>query len=157
MAGSLIDHFSQLDDPRIDRHKQHELVDIIVLCVCAVIGGAEGWEAMEEFGKAKLSWLRQYVPLANGIPAHDTIARVISRLSSKGLQECFLNWIQSVTEMTDGEIVAIDGKTLRRSYDRSSREQPSIWSVPGQTPMVWFLDRSRLQRSPMKSLPSRSS
>ena len=123
MAGSLIEHFSQLDDPRIDRHKQHELVDIIVLCVCAVVGGAEGWEAIEEFGKAKLSWLRQYVLLANGIPAHDTIARVISRVSSKGLQECFLNWVQSVTEMTDGEIVAIDGKTLRRSYDRSSRKQ----------------------------------
>jgi len=123
MAGSLIEHFSQLDDPRIDRHKQHELVDIIVLCVCAVVGGAEGWEAIEEFGKAKLSWLRKHIPLANGIPAHDTIARVISRLSSKGLQECFLNWIQSVTEMTDGEIVAIDGKTLRRSYDRSSRKQ----------------------------------
>ena len=123
MAGSLIDHFSQLDDPRIDRHKQHELVDIIVLCVCAVVGGAEGWEAIEEFGNAKLTWLRKYVPLANGIPAHDTIARVLSRVSSKGLQECFLNWVQSVTEMTDGEIVAIDGKTLRHSYDRFSRKQ----------------------------------
>ncbi len=123
MAASLIDHFSQLEDPRIDRHKQHELLDIIVLGVCAVDGGAEGWEAIEGFGNAKLSWLRKYVPLANGIPAHDTIARVISRISTKGLQECFLNRIQSVTQMTDGEIVAIDGKTLRRSYDRFSKKQ----------------------------------
>ncbi len=123
MSASLLEHFSLLEDPRIERHRAHELLDILVLCVSAVVSGAEGWEAIEEFGEAKLDWLRQYVPLSNGIPSHDTIARVISRLSPKGLQECFVNWVQSVTSATAGEIVAIDGKTVRRSFDRAGRKQ----------------------------------
>ena len=123
MSASLLEHFASLEDPRIERHREHELLDILVLAVSAVVSGAEGWEAIEEFGEAKLEWLRQYVPLANGIPSHDTIARVISRLSAKGLQECFVSWVQSVTEVSAGEIVAIDGKTVRRSFERAGRKQ----------------------------------
>lgn len=123
MSASLLEQFALLEDPRIERHREHELLDILVLCVSAVVSGAEGWEAIEEFGEAKLEWLQRYVPLANGIPSHDTIARVISRLSPRGLQECFVNWIQAVTEVTAGEVVAIDGKTVRRSFDRAGRKQ----------------------------------
>ena len=80
---SLIEHFSKLEAPRVDRNKKHELIDVIVLCVCAVVSGAEGWSDIEEFGHTKLEWLRRYVPLANGIPVDDTIARIISALSGQ--------------------------------------------------------------------------
>ena len=114
----LIEHFSKLEDPRVDRNKKHELIDVIVLCVCAVLSGAEGWCDIEEFGRTKLDWLRRYVPLANGIPVDDTIARIISALSVSGFQECFLSWMEDVVKLSDGEIIALDGKTHRRSHDR---------------------------------------
>ncbi len=114
----LIEHFSKLEDPRIDRNKKHELIDVIVLCVCAVLSGAEGWCDIEEFGRAKLDWLRRYVPLANGVPVDDTIARIISALSVSGFQACFLSWMEDVVKLSDGEIIALDGKTHRRSHDR---------------------------------------
>ena len=114
----LIEHFSKLEDPRVERNKKHELIDVIVLCVCAVLSGAEGWCDIEEFGRTKLEWLRRYVPLANGIPVDDTIARIISALSVSGFQECFLSWMEDVVKLSDGEIIALDGKTHRRSHDR---------------------------------------
>ena len=115
---SLIEHFSKLEDLRVDRNKKHELIDVIVLCVCAVVSGAEGWSDIEEFGRTKLEWLRRYVPLANGIPVDDTIARIISALSVGGFQECFMSWMEDVVKLSDGEIIAVDGKTQRRSHDR---------------------------------------
>ena len=114
----LIEHFSKLEDPRVDRNKKHELIDVIVLCVCAVLSGAEGWCDIEEFGRAKLDWLRRYVPLANGVPVDDTIARIISALSVSGFQECFLSWMEDVVKLSDGEVIALDGKTHRRTHDR---------------------------------------
>ena len=114
----LIEHFSKLQDPRVDRNKKHELIDVVVLCVCAVLSGAEGWCDIEEFGRTKLDWLRRYVPLANGIPVDDTIARIISALSVNGFQECFLSWMEDVVKLSEGEIIALDGKTHRRTHDR---------------------------------------
>lgn len=114
----LIEHFSKLEDPRVDRNKKHELLDVVVLCVCAVVSGAEGWSDIEEFGRTKLPWLRRYVPLANGIPVDDTIARIISALSVKGFQDCFTSWMEDVVKRSGGEIIAVDGKTQRRSHDR---------------------------------------
>ena len=114
----LIEHFSKLEDPRVDRNKKHELIDVIVLCVCAVVSGAEGWSDIEEFGHTKLHWLRRYVPLANGIPVDDTIARIISALSVSGFQACFTSWMEDVAKSSGGEIIAVDGKTQRRSHDR---------------------------------------
>jgi predicted transposase YbfD/YdcC len=119
MGASIVEHFSKLKDPRIERHKKHRLEDIIVLSICAVLSGAEGWEAIREYGETKIEWLRQFIPLANGIPADDTLARVMSRLSAKGLQECFVSWVTAVSEATDGSVIPIDGKTLRGSFDRS--------------------------------------
>jgi len=123
MSPSIVDHFSSLEDHRINRHKKHELIDIIVLSLSAVISGAEGWTDIVEFGHSKLDWLRKFVPLENGIPVDDTIARVISGLSVKGFQDCFQSWINSVSEVTDGECIAIDGKTLRRSYNRRTSKK----------------------------------
>ena len=113
----LIEHFSKLEDPRVYRNKKHELMDVVVRCVCAMLSGAEGWCDIEEFGRTKLDWLRRYVPLANGIPVDDTIARIISALSVKGFQECFLSWMENVVKFSEGEIIALDGKTHRRSHD----------------------------------------
>lgn len=122
MTPLFFEHFSTLPDPRIERCRRHELLDIVFLSVCAVLSGAEGWEAIEEFGEAKLAWLRRFVPLANGIPRHDTIARVMSRLDPEALQRCFIGWMQAVAQVTTGEVVAIDGKTLRRSFDTATRK-----------------------------------
>ncbi len=84
MGASILEHFSMLKDPRIERHKKHRLEDIIVLSICGVLSGAEGWEAIEQYGHAKLAWLRRFIPLAHGVPADGTIARVMSRISAKG-------------------------------------------------------------------------
>ena len=81
---SIMEHFAPLSDPRIARGKAHQLLDIVVLAICAVVSGADDWEAIEEFGHTKLAWLRQFVLLANGVPAHDTLARVFSRVSARG-------------------------------------------------------------------------
>ncbi len=90
MSASLIEHFSSLEDPRIERNKRHMLIDIIMLSVSTIASGAEGWEAIEDFGKDKLNWLRQYVALENGVASHDCIAYVLSRLSPTRFRECFM-------------------------------------------------------------------
>ena len=132
MTLSINEHFSRLDDPRIERKKLHSLMDIITLSVCAVASGAEGWEAIEEFGKEKLGWLRQYIALENGVPSHDCIAYVLSRLSPTQFRECFVSWAQAVTEHTGGELIAVDGKTARGSRDRKNNRSPlhmvSAWA-----------------------------
>ena len=107
MKASFVDHFSALEDPRIERKKLHALMDILVLVVCAVISGAEGWEAIEEFGRSKQAWLRRFVPLKNGIPSHDCIAYVMARLSAEGFQECFRRWVEGLREKTQGELLRL--------------------------------------------------
>ena len=88
--------------------------------VSAMASGADGWEAIEDFGKEKLDWLRKYVPLENGVPSHDCIAYVLSRLSPNKFRECFMSWAHAVTEETDGEVIAIDGKTAKGSRDHKT-------------------------------------
>ncbi len=117
---SIVEHFGELEDPRIDRQRQHQLLDVIVIAICAVICGADDWVAIETFGKAKEAWFKQFLALPNGIPSHDTFGRVFALLSPARFQECFSSWIQAVAEVVVGQVVAIDGKTLRRSYDRRS-------------------------------------
>jgi predicted transposase YbfD/YdcC len=115
---SIRDHFATLPDPRIDRTRRHELLDIITIAVCAVLCGADSWVEVEEFGKAKLPWLRSFLPLPHGIPSHDTFGRVFARLEPARFQQCFLAWVQASVLHTAGALVAIDGKVLRRSHDR---------------------------------------
>jgi predicted transposase YbfD/YdcC len=120
-AGAPIyEYFATVTDPRVERTKLHLLMDILVIAICAVICGADTWVEMETYGRAKEKWLRQFLALPNGIPSHDTFARVLARLKPDELQHCFLRWMQAVSEVTQGEVVAIDGKTLRRSFDRAS-------------------------------------
>jgi len=107
-------------------------MDIIVLTICAVISGAEGWEDIADFGRNQSDWLRRYIPLKNGVPSHDCIAYVISRLSTKGFQDFFISWTKSVYKQTEGELISVDGETARGSRDRKNTRNPlhrvSAWS-----------------------------
>ena len=126
-------HFENLKDPRVEGKNRHLLIDIITIAICGVASGASGWEQIEIFGQAKQEWLATFLELPNGIPGHDTFRRVISRLNTKIFQECFLSWVHSVVEVTDGEIIPIDGKTLRRSHDsksgKSAIHMVSAWAA----------------------------
>ena len=119
-SAALMDHFSELEDPRIDRRKEHKLIDILVIAICAILCGANDWVAVETFGKAKREWFQRFLALPHGIPSHDTFGRVFALLAPEHLQAGFLSWMQAVARVTEGQVVAIDGKTLRRSYDRRS-------------------------------------
>ena len=114
----LLDHFASVRDPRGPNFR-HRLFDIFVIALCAVISGAEGWEDMEEYGH-QADWFKQFLALPHGIPSSDTFRRVLSRLDPALLTQCFINWTDSLRESADGEHVAIDGKTLRRSFDRAA-------------------------------------
>jgi predicted transposase YbfD/YdcC len=119
-SAALLEHFRDLVDPRIDRNKEHKLIDVLVIAICAILCGANDWVAVETFGWAKCQWFARFLELPHGIPSHDTFGRVFAVLSPQALQACFLRWIQAVAHVTEGQVVAIDGKTLRRSYDRRS-------------------------------------
>lgn len=122
-----------MSDPRIDRTKRHKLIDILTIAICAVICGADSWVAIELYGCTKYSFLKTFLELPNGIPSHDTFARVFAQINPQQFQECFLNWMKSVHKITDGEVVAIDGKTLRGSYDKNIDQSPiqmvSAWAT----------------------------
>jgi predicted transposase YbfD/YdcC len=118
---SLVAHFSVINDPRIAKKNRHNLIDIIAIAISAVICGADQWTTIEEFAKSKEGWFRQFLELPNGIPSHDTFGRVFSLISPEEFQSCFIGWVRSICGELEG-VVAIDGKTLRRSHDRRSNK-----------------------------------
>ena len=122
VPSSFHDAFAPLTDPRcLDApNRRHLLLDILVIAVCAVISGAEGWEDLEEYGKANATWLGGLLDLPHGIPGHDTFRRVLSRLDPEELTQCFIAWTQALRDASGGDIVSIDGKTLRHSFDRAT-------------------------------------
>ena len=130
---TISDYFGEIKDPRIERTKRHKLIDIVTITICAVISGADTFVEIEEYGKAKHKWLKQFLQLPNGIPSHDTFSRVFARIDTQEFQQCFLKWIESISQLTQGEIIAIDGKTLRHSYDKNSDDSPihmvSAWAT----------------------------
>jgi predicted transposase YbfD/YdcC len=115
---AIEEHFSQVTDPRKDRTKDHKLIDIIAIAICAVICGAEGWVDMELYGKSKEPWLRTFLELPNGIPSHDTFGRVFSLIDAQQFQLAFYEWVWAVNDIIQGQIINIDGKQLRGSKDR---------------------------------------
>jgi predicted transposase YbfD/YdcC len=129
---SLFGCFATLEDPRVDRTKLHQLMDIVTIAICAVICGADNWVEVEQFGRAKEGWLCTFLELPNGIPSHDTFGRVFARLDVKQFGECFLRWVQGTARTLGEQVIAIDGKTLRRSHDRSQGKGPihmvSAWA-----------------------------
>lgn len=114
----LVTRLSALKDPRSSKNRLYPLEEILLLCICAVVSGAEGWEGIADFGRNKLAWLRQFLPYDNGIPSADCLGWLMARLPRRAFQECFVAWTQSVAQLSAGEVVAIDGKSLRRSHDR---------------------------------------
>jgi len=133
---AIEEHFGDLTDPRIDRTKLHKLLDILVIAICAVICGADSWEDVEAFGHAKIEWLSTFLELPNGIPSHDTFNRVFARLDAEQFQASFLNWMSAVSEVIGGQVIAIDGKVLRRSHDRGigkgAIDMVSAWASANQ-------------------------
>lgn len=129
---TLIEHFSSITDPRVDRTKLHKLIDILVIAICATICGAETWEEFELFGRAKLDWFKNFLQLPNGIPSHDTFRRVLARIDPAQFRQCFLDWVRSVYEITQGQVIAIDGKQPRGSRDqragKSAINMVSAWA-----------------------------
>ena len=115
---TIEEYFSKVTDPRIDRRKEHKLIDMIVIAICAVICGAEGWTDIENFGNSKLPWLKSFLELPNGIPSHDTFGRVFSMLDAQQFQLAFYEWVMAVNEIVQGQIFNIDGKRLAGSEDR---------------------------------------
>jgi len=115
---SIVTHFGSLEDPRDIRGKEHLLLDIITIALCAVISGAEGWQDMAEYGRAKQDWLSTFLSLPNGIPCGDTFGRVFARLDPEQMESCLISWVNAISELLKAEVVAIDGKTLRHSGDK---------------------------------------
>jgi predicted transposase YbfD/YdcC len=141
-SAPLLAHFKHLEDPRSQPLLEHGLLDIIGLTICAVICGADTWVDIENYGCAKEEWLRGFLRLPNGIPSHDTIARLFAALDPGALQNCFLSWVRSVAQLSQGEVIALDGKTLRHSYEtggsKGAIHMVSAWAsqnrlVLGQT------------------------
>ncbi len=127
---SLVEQFKSITDPRVNRTKDHDLIDILVIAVCALLCAAESFNDMEDFGKAKENWFRSFLRLRNGIPSHDTFNRVFAAMDPKEFLDCFLRWTQSLRQAVAQEIVALDGKALRRALNRdeSPKYVVSAWA-----------------------------
>ena len=115
---SLMTHFAALEDPRCALKRRHQLFDMIAIAITGTLCGADGWVQIAEFGRAKQAWLSGFLELPNGIPAHDTFGRVFSLLQPEAFEACFRAWVEAIRAVIPGEVIAIDGKTLRRSHAR---------------------------------------
>lgn len=119
ITSTIEKNFSELEDPRASHLNDHPLINILTIALCGIIAGAESWTDIESFGQQKTVWLSQFLDLANGIPSHDTFGRVFARLDPEQFRQSFLAWVQAVFEVTQGQVIAIDGKQLRRSHDKT--------------------------------------
>jgi predicted transposase YbfD/YdcC len=131
-VATITEHFSNLEDPR-SSNRWHLLFEIIVIAICAAICGADSWTDVELFGKSKYKWFKQFLELPHGIPAHDTFGRVFALLDTEQFQACFVEWVSAISEVFQGQIIAVDGKTLRRSHDKATGKQAlqmvSAWAA----------------------------
>ena len=129
---ALIEHCASREDPRVERSKLHPLLSIITIAICAVIGGAESWDDIELFGEAKAEWFATFLDLPHGIPSHDTFHRVFAALDPVRFRSCFVSWMEAVPAVLPAQVIAVDGKTLRRSHDRYHGKEPlhlvSAWA-----------------------------
>ncbi|MFH1639505.1 MAG: ISAs1 family transposase [Chloroflexota bacterium] len=126
------DCFGTLKDPRVKRSRRHELLDIIIIAVSAIICEAENWVDVAEFGSIRLAWFQGFLYRPNGIPSHDTLRRAKTLLNPEEFERCFLLWANGLRQATLGQLVAIDGKILRRSHDSAGGKTPwnsvSAWA-----------------------------
>jgi predicted transposase YbfD/YdcC len=125
-------HFDGLSEPRVDRTKLHNLMDVVFIAVCALLSGANDFVGMEKFGKTKIDWLTKYLELPNGIPSHDTFGRIIQAINPQQFVDCFRSWVAAFADTTRGRLIGIDGKTARASLDRTADQNPlhvvSAWA-----------------------------
>ena len=125
-------YFAAVEDPRCSGKVEHRLVEVLVIAVCAVIACAESWDDIALYGRSKLAWLRTFLELANGVPSHDTFRRVFMLIDPDAFEAGFTRWVGSLTAGFEREVVAIDGKTVRRSFDRGREQSPlhvvSAWA-----------------------------
>jgi predicted transposase YbfD/YdcC len=132
VIASIQESFEKVTDPRVDRGRNHQLLEMIFMTICAVVCGADGWVDVERFGKAKQDWLKQFLQLPQGIPSHDTLGRVFARLDTNEFYTCMHNWLVRFRKSLKGQGVAIDGKTLRGSFDTAAGQSPlhliSAWA-----------------------------
>lgn len=117
----MAQYFLAITDPRIERGKAHTLIDIVVIAICGVIAGCDSWVEIADFGNDQQAWLKRFLALPNGIPSHDTFGRVFSLIDPNQFQTCFAEWMRSVVDITDGEVIAIDGKTNRRTFGKLTK------------------------------------
>jgi predicted transposase YbfD/YdcC len=130
---SILRSFSSLKDPRINRRKRHQLLDIVAIALCAVIGGANNWQQIEQFGHTRQDWLKTFLSLPNGIPSHDTFERLFARLSPAAFQRCLLGWLAALAKELGAKHFAVDGKVLRgsgcKAHDVGPLHLVSVWAT----------------------------
>lgn len=152
---NLIDFLSALPDPRIDRTKKHELIDILVIAICAAICGAKNWVEIADFGEAKFGWFSKFLNLKHGIPSHDTFRRVFMLIAPNEFMRIFISWTQKVTEGLDLKQLCVDGKTLRRSFQRgkasSAIHMVNVWSTGASLAMGQM--KSEDKKNEIKTVP----
>jgi hypothetical protein len=136
LNSSFLEDFANLKDSRIERSKEPLLKDIIAIAILAIISGAGGWVAIEAYGNAKYEWLKSFLELPNGIPSHDTFSRVFARIEPQQFQECFLSWVNVIVAELELNVIAIDGKIMKQSYDRNDQQKAihivTAWSSSHQ-------------------------
>lgn len=135
-VASIAKHFEGMPDPRTGNAKAHIFLEILIIAICAVICGADGWSDIELFGKNKKAWLKTFLALPKGIPSHDTFGRVFAKIKPEEFQKRFIEWVQGIETLTSGQVIAIDGKKLRRSHDQVTGKAAiymvSAWATQNQ-------------------------
>ena len=134
--GSITKYFGELQDPRTGNAKAHIFLEILIIAICAVICGADGWSDVELFGKNKKDWLKTFLRLPKGIPSHDTFGRIFAKIRPEEFQRRFIEWVQAIEKLTAGQVIAVDGKKLRRSHDQQTGKEAiymvSAWATENQ-------------------------
>ena len=134
--GSITKYFGELQDPRTGNAKAHIFLEILIIAICAVICGADGWSDIELFGKNKKDWLKTFLRPTKGIPSHDTFGRIFAKIRPEEFQRRFIEWVQAIEKLTAGQVIAVDGKKLRRSHDHQTGKEAiymvSAWATENQ-------------------------
>jgi predicted transposase YbfD/YdcC len=135
-VASIAKHFAGITDPRTGNAKAHIFLEILIIAILAVICGADGWSDVELFGKNKREWLKTFLELPKGIPSHDTFGRVFAKIKPEEFQKRFIEWVQAIEKLTTGQVIAVDGKKLRRSHDHDAGKAAiymvSAWATQNQ-------------------------